>query len=102
MIRVILLALLCGCLAPLSAAEPRRATAVSIVADKFHINGRRPQPLPNGRGSAEPSRDRQGAVRKRSTEKKHPLLVGTSYGGNTVPKPNVVKASDFLLMHATG
>ena len=27
------------------------------------------------------------------------LLVGTSYGGNTVPKPNVVKASDFLLIH---
>lgn len=28
------------------------------------------------------------------------LLVGTSYGGGTIPRPNVVKASDFLLMHA--
>lgn len=27
------------------------------------------------------------------------LLVGTSYGGNHVPMPNVVKSSDFLLMH---
>ncbi len=30
------------------------------------------------------------------------LLVGTSYGGGTVPKPNVVKASDFLLIHGNG
>lgn len=30
------------------------------------------------------------------------LLVGTSYGGNTVPRPNVVKVSDFLLMHGNG
>ncbi len=30
------------------------------------------------------------------------LLVGTSYGGNTVPRPNVVEASDFLLMHGNG
>jgi hypothetical protein len=27
------------------------------------------------------------------------LLVGTSYGGGAVPKENVVRASDFLLMH---
>lgn len=27
------------------------------------------------------------------------LLVGTSYGGNHVPEPNVVKSSDFLLVH---
>lgn len=27
------------------------------------------------------------------------LLVGTSYGGNHVPEANVVKSSDFLLMH---
>lgn len=27
------------------------------------------------------------------------LLVGTSYGGNKVPEPNVVKASDFILIH---
>lgn len=30
------------------------------------------------------------------------LLVGTSYGGNTVPKENVVRASDFLLLHGNG
>lgn len=30
------------------------------------------------------------------------LLVGTSYGGGTVPKPNVVAVSDFLLMHGNG
>jgi hypothetical protein len=30
------------------------------------------------------------------------LLVGTSYGGGSVPLPNVVKASDFLLMHGNG
>lgn len=30
------------------------------------------------------------------------LLVSTSYGGNTVPKPNVVKASDFILIHGNG
>jgi len=36
--------------------------------------------------------------------KKHPgkFLAGTSYGGNTVPKENVVKASDFLLLHGNG
>jgi hypothetical protein len=41
-------------------------------------------------------------ARKRSTEKRFPLLVGTSYGGNTVPRPNVVQASDFLLLHGNG
>jgi hypothetical protein len=30
------------------------------------------------------------------------FLVGTSYGGNTIPKANVVKASDFLLLHGNG
>ncbi|HVJ68019.1 MAG TPA: hypothetical protein VM510_08555 [Caulifigura sp.] len=30
------------------------------------------------------------------------LLVGTSYGGGTVPKENVVHSSDFLLMHGNG
>jgi hypothetical protein len=41
-------------------------------------------------------------AKKRSADKKHRLLVGTSYSGNTVPKPNVVKASDFLLLHGNG
>jgi hypothetical protein len=30
------------------------------------------------------------------------LLVGTSYGGGTVPGENVVRASDFLLLHGNG
>lgn len=30
------------------------------------------------------------------------LLVGTSYGGGAVPKPNVVQSSDFLLLHGNG
>ena len=30
------------------------------------------------------------------------FLAGTSYGGGTIPKPNVVQASDFLLLHGNG
>ena len=30
------------------------------------------------------------------------LLVGTSYGGGAVPRANVVRSSDFLLMHGNG
>lgn len=30
------------------------------------------------------------------------LLVGTSYGGGSIPKENVVRASDFLLLHGNG
>jgi len=30
------------------------------------------------------------------------LLVSTSYGGNTLPKENVVRASDYLLLHGNG
>jgi hypothetical protein len=30
------------------------------------------------------------------------LLTGTSYGGNKIPLPNVVKSSDFLLIHGNG
>jgi hypothetical protein len=40
-------------------------------------------------------------VRNR-TRDGHRLLVGTSYGGNKVPLENVVRASDFLLMHGNG
>ncbi len=34
--------------------------------------------------------------------RKRGLLAGTSYGGGTVPKENVVRTSDFLLMHGNG
>lgn len=30
------------------------------------------------------------------------LLAGTSYGGGTIPRENVVRASDFLLLHGNG
>lgn len=30
------------------------------------------------------------------------FLVGTSYGGGTIPKPNVVRSSDFILVHGNG
>jgi hypothetical protein len=30
------------------------------------------------------------------------MLVGVSYGGGRVPRPNVVKVSDFLLLHGNG
>ncbi|WP_435020592.1 hypothetical protein TA3x_001915 [Tundrisphaera sp. TA3] len=41
-------------------------------------------------------------VRDRSAAAGHRLLVGTSYGGGSIPRPNVVKASDFLLLHGNG
>lgn len=41
-------------------------------------------------------------VRIRSEQRKHRLLVGTSYGGNSIPRPNVTKVSDFLLLHGNG
>ncbi len=39
---------------------------------------------------------------KRTTRDGRRLLVGTSYGGGKVPGENVVRASDFLLMHGNG
>ena len=42
---------------------------------------------------------------QRVREKTHSgrrLYVGTSYGGGTIPKENVVLASDFLLLHGNG
>ena len=40
-------------------------------------------------------------VKGRTLENRR-LLAGTSYGGNTVPKANVVRSSDFLLVHGNG
>lgn len=40
-------------------------------------------------------------VRKVSRDGRR-LLVSTSYGGGTIPKENVVRASDFLLLHGNG
>ncbi len=36
------------------------------------------------------------------TQKGRRLPVGTSYAGGTIPKENVVRASDFLLVHGNG
>jgi hypothetical protein len=41
-------------------------------------------------------------VQLRSAAKQHRLLVGTSYGGGAIPTANVVKVSDFLLLHGNG
>jgi hypothetical protein len=41
-------------------------------------------------------------VQKDSQQNGRRLLVGTSYGGGTVPKENIVRASDFLLIHGNG
>jgi hypothetical protein len=39
---------------------------------------------------------------KAKTKDGRRFLVGTSYGGNTIPKENVVRSSDFLLLHGNG
>lgn len=40
-------------------------------------------------------------VRRMETDGRR-LLVGTSYGGGAVPRENVVRSSDFLLLHGNG
>ena len=50
-----------------------------------------------------PDRVHELIERVRKTEKdRRRLLVGTSYGGGTIPKENVVRVSDFLLIHGNG
>jgi hypothetical protein len=50
-----------------------------------------------------PDRVHELINRVKSTEKNgFRLLTGTSYGGGTVSRPNVVRSSDFLLMHGNG
>ena len=39
---------------------------------------------------------------KKTTREGRRLLVSTSYGGGTIPKENVVRTSDFLLIHGNG
>jgi hypothetical protein len=41
-------------------------------------------------------------VKQRSAAAGRALLVSTSYGGGTIPQENVVRASDFLLLHGNG
>jgi hypothetical protein len=46
--------------------------------------------------------DRVHELIERAKKHRGKFLVSTSYGGNTVPKENVAKASDFLLLHGNG
>jgi hypothetical protein len=39
---------------------------------------------------------------RRTTREGRRFLVGTSYGGGAIPKENVVRAADFLLLHGNG
>ena len=50
-----------------------------------------------------PARIHELIIRVRKTEREgRRLLVGTSYGGGGIPQENVVRASDFLLLHGNG
>jgi hypothetical protein len=50
-----------------------------------------------------PDRVHELILRVRATERNNRrFYVGTSYGGGTIPKENVVRASDFLLIHGNG
>ena len=49
----------------------------------------------------QPERIHELILRVQSISKSQ-LLVSTSYGGGTIPLPNVVKASDFILLHGNG
>jgi len=50
-----------------------------------------------------PARVHELIGRVRETERDgRRLLVGTSYGGGAIPQENVVRASDFLLIHGNG
>lgn len=50
-----------------------------------------------------PGRVHELITRVRKTELNgRRLLVGTSYGGGGIPQENVVRASDFLLLHGNG
>lgn len=51
----------------------------------------------------QPARVHELITRVRSTTRDgRRLLVSTSYGGNTIPSPEVVAASDFILLHGNG
>jgi len=50
-----------------------------------------------------PARVHELIERVRKTERAGTrLLVGTSYGGGAIPRENVVRTSDFLLLHGNG
>jgi len=41
-------------------------------------------------------------VKQTKSSSGHRLLASTSYGGKTIPRENVVRASDYLLLHGNG
>lgn len=41
-------------------------------------------------------------VRQKKSSDGYRFYAGTSYGGGTIPKPNVISASDFILIHGNG
>ena len=54
-------------------------------------------------GILQPSRVHELILRvKQAQTNGHHLLVGTSYGGGAIPQENVVRTSDFLLIHGNG
>ena len=54
-------------------------------------------------GILKPARVHELILRvKQARTNGHHLLVGTSYGGGTIPQENVVRSSDFLLLHGNG
>lgn len=54
-------------------------------------------------GILKPARVHELILRVRGIERDgYRLMAGTSYGGGSVPKENVVRASDFLLLHGNG
>lgn len=54
-------------------------------------------------GILKPDRVHELIERVRATERDgRRFLVGTSYGGGTIPRENVVRASDYLLLHGNG
>ncbi len=51
----------------------------------------------------QPERVHELILRVKAREKNgYRFLAGTSYGGGTIPKENVVRSSDFLLIHGNG
>jgi hypothetical protein len=51
----------------------------------------------------QPERVHELIERVKNTQRNgYRFLVSTSYGGGTIPKPNVVKSADYLLLHGNG
>ncbi len=79
-------------------AAPPRKTVLTIVGEDFHIN--ETNVAAHDHEILKPKRVHELIERVQRTERDgRRLLVGTSFGGGAVPLENVVRASDFLLLH---